>query len=321
MSEHCLPWAEGHTPLMLAPMQGLTNRGLRAIYAKSAHPDLLFTEFVQVRAGAREPIAPVDLKEAQATHEQIPLVVQLIGRPDAGVVEAARQLASLGVRHINLNMGCPFGRMRSHLAGGGMFCDPDSILPLLEALRPEVRGSLSVKTRAGYADGEEILELAPLFEAGGVDFLILHPRTVLQRYEGAADHAITRALVERTRLPVIANGDIWRVEDAGQVLEDTGAAGLMLGRGAIADPLLFERIRGRAPKRPTGAARKEELTGHLRALLAVYQELFCGEVQVISKLKEAVKPVEDPELQRWKKKLTRCRSLVGIQALLEPASD
>ncbi|MDF1563746.1 MAG: tRNA-dihydrouridine synthase family protein [Deltaproteobacteria bacterium] len=316
MSERRLPWPEGQTPLMLAPMQGLTNRGLRGVQARLGRPDLLFTEFVRVRPGARQLIAASDLAEATTAHEGIPLVVQLIGKLDESVVEAARELVELGIEHLNLNMGCPFGRMKSELAGGGMFCHPGTVLPLLSALRPLVPGSLSVKTRAGLDDPEQILALVPLFEEGGADFLILHPRTVAQRYEGEADHAITRRLVEATSLPVIANGDVRSPGDARRVLEETGAAGLMIGRGAISDPLLFERIRGRAPARPTGQARHEEVASHLEALLEVYAGMFQGEVQIVSKLKEAVRQVDDPELQRWVGKLCRVKTLARFRERL-----
>ena len=116
---------------------------------------------------------------------------------------------------------------------------------MIPALRDAVAGTFSVKMRAGYDDPQQVFSLLPLFESAGVDFLILHPRTVVQEYAGLADHGITAGVVAATRLPVIANGDIRTVADGQRVLRLTGAAGLMLGRGAIADPLLFQRLRGR----------------------------------------------------------------------------
>ena len=132
---------------MLAPMQGLTNRALRSVFAETAKPDVLFTEFVRVRRKGDALIANSDFVEALAKAPGVPLVVQVIGSADEGVVEATRDLVARGVEHINVNMGCPFGRMTSVLAGGGMFRYPETVEPLLSQLRAIVPGSLSVKTR------------------------------------------------------------------------------------------------------------------------------------------------------------------------------
>lgn len=302
---------------MLAPMQGLTNRGLRRVFANTVQPDVLFTEFVRVRPGAKKPVASSDFVEACDTVPGHPLVVQLIGAPDAGVIEAAKALIDRGVEHINLNMGCPFGRMASHLAGGGMFRSPETVQPLLEEMRALVPGSLSVKTRTGYDDPRQLFGLLPAFEAAGLDFLIVHPRTVVQKYKGAAEHEVTRALVESTSVPVIANGDVRSRARAEEVMAFTKAAGLMLGRGAISDPLLFERIRGRAPASPSDDVRQREVAAHLLRLLEVYQPMFAGDAQVLAKIRETLHHIDDPPLARWVKKLKKSKRADAFRALLE----
>ena len=242
-----LPWPAGRPPLMLAPMQGVTNPALRSLFAEWARPDVLFTEFLRVRpASAGGPLAPKDLRQARGEEHGVPLVVQLIGSEPAGLIDAAGAAQRAGAVHLNLNLGCPFGRMTSG-SGGQLLQRPAQLAPVLTALRAVVEGSLSVKVRSGWDDPEQIFSLLPLFEAAGIDYLVLHPRTVVQHYEGEADHRITARVVEGTRLPVIANGDIRTAEVGRRVLEETGAAGLMLGRGAIADPELFARLRGEAP--------------------------------------------------------------------------
>lgn len=301
---------------MLAPMQGLTNRALRRVFAELVQPDLLFTEFVRVRPRAKVPIAHSDFLEATSAVPGIPLVVQVIGCADEGVLQATRDLVARGVEHINVNMGCPWGRMTSVLAGGGMFRAPETVAPMLRELREIVPGSLSVKTRAGIDDERQIFEVLPAFEESGVDFLIVHPRTVQQKYKGQANHALTREIVERTSLVVIANGDVEDERRAASVLEETGAAGLMLGRGAVADPHLFQRVRGQAPPRPEGEARKRELARYLGLLLEGYRELFCGDAQVLAKLKEVLAHVKDPELARWVKKLKKQRRVAEVAKTL-----
>jgi tRNA-dihydrouridine synthase len=155
-----------------------------------------------------------------------------------------------------------------------------------------------------------------MFEDCGIDFLIVHPRTVQQQFKGLADHNVTAAVVRQTSLPVIANGDIWTVADGDRILSQTGAAGLMLGRGAIADPLLFERLRGNYPVLSTPEQRTEELRDYLQELLAGYQELFCGDQQVLWKMKEVVAFITDPCFSKQVRKLKKTKSLAKFSSTL-----
>lgn len=302
---------------MLGPMQGLTNRVTRAVFANTVAPDVLFTEFVRVRPGARQLITNSDYTEATTTAGHAPLVVQVIGSADEGVVEASRELVARGVQHINVNMGCPWGRMTSVLSGGGMFRAPETVAPMLSALRAIVPGSLSVKTRAGLDSDREIFTVLDGFETAGIDFLVVHPRTVAQKYRGDANHDLTRDLVKRCPYPVIANGDVATVGEARAVLDHTGAAGLMLGRGAIADPLLFERIRGRAPETVEPDVLQEQLARHYRALLEGFEDVFFGDAQILAKLKEHLAHVEADEQRRFIKRLKKARRVEDARATLD----
>lgn len=312
-----LPWQAGTTPLMLAPMQGLTNRALRGYFIEQVRPDVVFTEFMRVKAGAAVPLMPSDLRDVAAEQDGVPLVVQLVGHGREPLVAAARTAREAGARHINLNMGCPYGRMGGGLTGGGMLRCTDDLAGIIFALRETVSGSFSVKIRAGYDDPEQIFSLLPLFEAGGVDFVVLHPRTVLQKYDGTADHRLTARVVAETRLPVIANGDIRTAAEGERILSEAGTAGLMLGRGAIADPLLFRRMRGETCPGPELSQRRAELGSYLREMARRYSELFCGEKQVLQKLKEIIAYLDDPERARPLKALKRATTLRDFEAALK----
>lgn len=301
-------------------MQGLTNRALRRVYAGCAQPDVLFTEFIRVRPRAKQLVVPSDFAEALDTCRGIPLVVQVIGCAEEGVVEATRELVDRGVEHINVNMGCPFGRMTSVLAGGGMFRSPQSVEPMLSELRRIVPGSLSVKTRTGLEDERQLFEILPAFELAGIDFLVVHSRTVKQKYKGRANHAITQEIVQSTKLPVIANGDVRCAQGAQHVLQTTGAQGLMLGRGAIADPWLFKRIRNAERSTPEPAELLRELSLHLQQLLQAYSELFCGEAQILSKFREVLAHFENQQLRRWGRRLAKLRTVAEVKALLAQSS-
>ncbi|MDH4317978.1 MAG: tRNA-dihydrouridine synthase family protein [Desulfobulbaceae bacterium] len=303
-----LPWKIDTIPLMLAPMQGLTNRALRDLFIRWVRPDVVFTEYVRVHAKSKLIISKSDRREITGAVEGVPLVVQLIGSDTPSLVEGAELVQDLGVNHLNINLGCPYGRMNSGTAGGALLANPSGLGVMLAELRRTIRGSFSVKVRAGFDDPSQIFSLLGIFEQSGVDFIILHPRTVAERYSGHADHDITARLVEATTLPVIANGDIFTAETGRKVMAHTRAAGLMLGRGAIGDPLLFARLRGEYPDRSTQEQRLAELRYYLENLMASYQALFCGDQQLLPKLKEVIAQIRDPEFDPYAKKLKKCRN-------------
>jgi tRNA-dihydrouridine synthase len=270
---------------------------------------VVFTEFVRARADIQNSISDSDRREIDNRCNTTPLVVQLIGSNIDFLVAAADTAQELGAQHLNINLGCPYSRMTKSTAGGALLKDPADLPLMLKSLRKTIVGSFSVKVRSGYEDPAQLLSLITIFEDCGIDFLIVHPRTVQQQFNGLADHNVTAAVVRQTLLPVIANGDIWTVADGDRVISQTGAAGLMLGRGAIADPLLFERLRNNYPVLSTPEQRAEELRDYLKELLASYQELFCGDQQVLWKMKEIVAFITDPCFSKQMRKLKKAKSL------------
>jgi tRNA-dihydrouridine synthase len=140
---------------MLAPMQGLTNRALRAYFIEHVRPDVIFTEFMRVNtAPAGAGLIAADLRDVATEQEGVPLVVQLVGYEREALVLAAQVAQDAGAAHINLNMGCPYGRMGGGLTGGGMLRCPDNLAEVIPALREVIGGSFSVKIRTGYDDQE-----------------------------------------------------------------------------------------------------------------------------------------------------------------------
>ena len=311
-----LSWGSHTMPLMLAPMQGLTNRALRDLFISWVRPDVVFTEYVRVVAGARQVISKSDRKEITGMVDGVPLVVQLIGCDTGSLVSAAQVVQDLGVEHLNINLGCPYGRMNSGTAGGSLLGDPCALAEMLARLRPAILGSFSLKVRSGLDNPREIFGLSKIFEDNGVDYIIIHPRTVAQRYGGAADHSVTQELVRTMSVPVIANGDIFTTERGREVLAQTNAAGLMLGRGAIGDPLLFKRMRDEYPAHSVPEKREAELRFYLEELLVRYEELFCGDNQVLAKLKEVISQVKDPEFVAKGRKLKKCQKISSFRKLL-----
>ncbi|MFO7812062.1 MAG: tRNA-dihydrouridine synthase family protein [Pelovirga sp.] len=302
---------------MLAPMQGLTNSALRRLYLQKYQPDLVFTEFVRVQTRTRKRVAKKELSDIQGHVAAVPLVVQLIGNDPAALAEAAILLQSQGIQHINLNLGCPYGRMTTGATGGELLRQPQQLFLMLAALRSVCRSSFSVKCRAGYEDLNQWQSLLPLFEDSGVDFIVLHPRTVAQRYNGTADHRISAAMAAATSLPIIANGDIHSPQEARTLLARTGVAGLMIGRGALADPVIFRRIRGTAPLDVDPEQRRRDLGLFIGDLWPDYMQKFCGERQALMKIKDVLNFIPDTNLQRDLGKLKRATSAAVFLARLQ----
>uniref|UniRef100_UPI002AA8CD4F tRNA-dihydrouridine synthase family protein n=1 Tax=uncultured Desulfuromusa sp. TaxID=219183 RepID=UPI002AA8CD4F len=179
-----------------------------------------------------------------------------------------------------------------------------------------IQGSFSVKCRAGYTDSRQLLELLPLYVDSGIDYLIIHPRTVIQKYAGLADHELTAEVASRTKLPIIANGDINNAPMGRKLLQQTEVAGLMLGRGALADPWIFQRIRGNIPDSVDEAQRRSELFEFLYDLLPLYLVKFCGERQSLMKLKDLLNFIPDDCLQRDLGKLKRATTVERFLSVL-----
>ena len=312
-----LPWQPGTTPLMLAPLQGLTNHAMRALFIDWVRPDVVFTEFMRVSNVSRKHLAPRDIREATTTSGDVPLVAQLVGNRQDALVAAARKAEDAGVGHINLNMGCPYGRMTTGATGGAMLRNPDILAGLIPALRQAISGSFSIKMRAGYDDPQQIFTLLPLFEKASVDFLVLHPRTVEQKYAGIADHSITAEVVRETSLPVIANGDIRTAAEGLKILEETNSAGLMLGRGAISDPLIFERLRNRELSEPGDREVAAMLKRYLSDVLARYSGVFCGDKQVLDKFKNVLIFIDAPAFEKHLGKMKRVGTIDKMAEMIE----
>ncbi|WP_233189454.1 tRNA dihydrouridine synthase [Geothermobacter hydrogeniphilus] len=316
-ANHKLPWAPGTVPLMLAPMQGLTNSAMRRLVIDRGRPEVVFTEFLRVSGVSRRRFGRRDIADIAAEQDGVPLVVQLVGHGVEPLVDAALIARDNGARHLNLNLGCPYGRMTTAATGGALLQYPERLAELLPALRRAIAGGFSVKLRAGYEDLRQIFSLLPLLEDAGVDWLVLHPRTVVQKYAGAADHRLTAEVVARTRLPVIANGDIRSAAEGRLVLERTGAAGLMIGRAAMADPLIFARLRGAAPEMPDLEQQARDLRGYLQGLLPFYRERFCGEKQVLDKMKNVLLFIDQPAFADTVRRLKKSRTIPAFARLLE----
>lgn len=240
--------------LALAPMQDITDWGFWNLIASYGGPDLYFTEYFRVTPGYRPERAILRSITENPTGK--PAIAQLIGNDPGEMVRAARLLERHPVAAIDLNLGCPAPVVYRKCAGGGLLRDPARIDALLGALRQGISGRFTVKTRLGFSSPAEFDQLLEIFGRHRLDLVTVHARTVQEKYGPSVHYDRIAQAARSLPCPVLANGNVSSAAAAAAILQQTGARGLMIGRGAIRNPWIFTQIRehlaGRSPRLPTG---------------------------------------------------------------------
>jgi nifR3 family TIM-barrel protein len=255
---------EASPVLALAPMQDVTDGAFWHLIHQYGGADVYWTEYFRVHAVSRLEKWIVDSIRQNRTGR--PVVAQMIGNDIPALVRTAKELQHLPVAAIDLNLGCPAPIVYRKCAGGGLLREPRRIDAILGALREAVTIPFTVKTRIGFTDAREFDVLLPIFARHSLDALTVHARTVTQMYRLPVHYDLIRQASEALSCPVIANGHVYSAPQARELLRETGARGLMIGRGAIRSPWLFNQIRqqlrGNAVTFPTG----REVLDYIRAL-------------------------------------------------------
>ena len=256
---------DGTTPLLaLAPMQEVTDGAFWTLIHKYGGADIYWTEYFRVHATSTPEKWIVDSITQNTTGK--PVIAQMIGNDIPSLVRTAKFLQQLPVAAIDLNLGCPAPIVYRKCAGGGLLREPERIDAILGALRDAVQIKFTVKTRLGFASIDEFDRLLEIFARHSLDALSVHARTVAQMYRLPVHYDRIRDAVDRMPCPVIANGHVYSASQAQELLTRTGARGLMIGRGVIRSPWLFNQIRqqlrGETVTLPTG----REVNEYIRAL-------------------------------------------------------
>ena len=250
--------------LALAPMQEVTDGAFWTLVHQYGGADVYWTEYFRVHSTS----TPEKKILAAITHNTTgrPVIAQMIGNDIPELVRTAKFLQELPVAAIDLNLGCPAPIVYRKCAGGGLLREPERIDAILGALRDAVQIKFTVKTRLGFASVEEFDRLLSIFAKHSLDALTVHARTVAQMYRLPVHYDRIRQAVEMMSCPVIANGHVYSAAQAQELLARTGARGLMIGRGVIRSPWLFDQIRqqlrGDAVTQPTG----REVARYIRLL-------------------------------------------------------
>ena len=222
-------------------MQDVTTLQFMRVIARYGGPDIYWTEYFRVHGDSKPEKWILDSITKNPTSR--PVVAQMIGNDIPALVRNAKELQKYPVAAIDLNLGCPAPIVYKKCAGGGLLRDPDKIDAILGALRDAVTIPFTVKTRIGFESPEEFDALLEVFSKHAIDLLTVHARTVKQMYRPGVRYDLIAQAARELKCPVFANGNVHSAALAKQLIQETGVRGLMIGRGAIRNPWLFDQIR------------------------------------------------------------------------------
>ena len=263
-------------PVMLAPMAGVTDLPYRLL-CKEQGCGYMVTEMVSAKAVLYNN-KNTDLLML-TKEEEAPVALQLFGSDPEIMADIAERLSDRGFTGFDINMGCPVPKVVNNHEGSALMKEPLLAGRIVEAMAKRVKCPVTVKFRKGFDENNvNAVEFAHIMEESGAAAVTVHGRTREQFYSGKADWDIIRQVVERVKIPVFGNGDIFSGEDAKNMLAQTGCQGIAVGRGAKGNPWIFREINAvmagkEIPPPPTVKERKEMIVRHAK-LMVEYKPEF-----------------------------------------------
>jgi len=270
--------------LALAPMQDVTDLPFWRLMARYGGADVYFTEYFRVHATSN--LEKSILRSITENPTGRPVVAQMIGNDIPALVRTARELQQYPVAAVDLNLGCPAPVVYRKCAGGGLLREPERIDAILGALRDAVKVRFTVKTRLGFDSTDTFDKLLPIYAKHSLDLLTVHGRTVAEMYRSEVHYDFIACAAATMPCPVLANGNVSTAAQADEVLRTTRARGLMIGRGAIRNPWLFQQIRQRRRGELGFVPKGHDVLNYIRELYSAVRPPELREFPQVQKMKK-----------------------------------
>jgi tRNA-dihydrouridine synthase B len=270
--------------LALAPMQDVTDLPFLRVMAAYGGADLYYTEYFRVHATSN--LEKWILKSITHNPTGRPIIAQMIGNDIPSLVRTAKELQQYPIAAVDLNLGCPAPVVYRKCAGGGLLREPKRVDAILGALREAISVKFTVKTRLGFDSPAVFDELLPIFARHSIDLLAVHGRTVHEMYRSEVHYDYIARAVQSVPCPVLANGNVYSARKAQQVLDQTGARGLMIGRGVIRNPWLFDQIRQLRRGEPLFIPTGRDVLNYIRTLYEATRPPNVTDASQVQKMKK-----------------------------------
>ena len=232
---------EINPPLILSPMAGVTDISFRRLLKQRGGIGLTVSEFISVEGLTRN--NPKSKRQMRFFHEERPFAVQIFGGQPERMAMAAEMAQEVGADMLDINCGCPAPKVVKHGGGSGLLRDHSRLETILKEVKKAITIPLTIKIRAGFYDHTiNAVETARLAEDCGAEHIALHGRTKEQGYKGLANWDLVRQIKEVVKIPVSGSGDVTTIEGAFARWRETGCDGVLIGRGAMANPWIFRQI-------------------------------------------------------------------------------
>jgi tRNA-dihydrouridine synthase B len=275
---------EINPPLVLSPMAGVTDISFRRLLKRRGGIGLTVSEFISVEGLTRA--NPKSKRQMRFFEEERPFAVQIFGGQPERMRMAAEMAEEVGADILDINCGCPAPKVVKHGGGSGLLRDYERLEKILKEIKKAITIPLTIKIRAGFYDHTiNAVETAKLAEACGVEHIALHGRTKEQGYKGRANWDLVKQIKETVSVPVSGSGDVVSVEDALARWRETNCDGILIGRGAMANPWIFRQVEDALAGREIFQPTLEDK----RAALLEYFEMLrddMPEIPAIGKMKQ-----------------------------------